>query len=330
MRRSDLLKENRFIPLQPSRRSNNDPARKMFHKAISHVLHEILDEDSSISSTVRNSPYADLLIQHVHSELSIPDNVQWKPETKITWKDIKERSPNYVLIAGSRGTAAIKWDGSEWRAMVATGNGIRKLRSSSINALVGDMKEDLGKVMGYWSSVGTGGYGRSSRGEVEKKRDERERARRIDNPTMLDPTASMSTNLEAIYNKLRPLFLKYVDQAIADVKGVSGIALKNDAYNKVEIKLQILKKLSDIRERLIDDPASVPAELKSRLRPALYMTASHYYPDDTGNFTLGSGYRSNSPDRSEGMKKVVADIANGDQNKLVTLMNYLKHVLLHL
>jgi hypothetical protein len=107
------------------------------------------------------------------------------------------------------------------------------------------------------------------------------------------------------------------------------MALKNDAYNRVEQKLQILKKLGEIRDRLIDDPSTVPSDLKSKLKPALYMTASHYYPDDTGNFTLGSGYRSSSPDRSEGMKKVVSDIANGDQKKLVTLMNYLKHVLLH-
>jgi hypothetical protein len=66
-----------------------------------------------------------------------------------------------------------------------------------------------------------------------------------------------------------------------------------------------------------------------KLRPALYLTASYYYPDETGNFNLGTGYRGRTPERYEGQRKVISDIANGDTKKLTTLMNYLKQSLLH-
>jgi hypothetical protein len=59
------------------------------------------------------------------------------------------------------------------------------------------------------------------------------------------------------------------------------------------------------------------------------MTSSHFYPEETGNFNLGGGYRGRTPERAEGQRKVISDIANGDQQKLKTLMNYLKQSLLH-
>jgi hypothetical protein len=83
------------------------------------------------------------------------------------------------------------------------------------------------------------------------------------------------------------------------------------------------------QEELLDNPKNVPEKLKEKLRPALYLTASYYYPDETGNFNLGTSHRGRPPERYEGQRKVISDIANGDTKKLLTLMNYLKQSLLH-
>jgi len=336
MRSKDLYKGTPVRPKVVARVAANDPVRLALHHTMKGMLDEILDEDSSISSAVRNSPYADVLIKNVHKALAIPANTTWKPEDKVSWTDVKRMSPNFVLLAGSRGTAAIRWGGSQWEGMVASGSGVRTFRSGSIGEVVGDMKEGLGIVMGYWTAVGVGErerYGRgassNSTGPVEKLRRDREDARKFVNPTVLDPKAPHSQNMDAILVKLRPVFAKYIQHAIADVKGAIGMALKNDAYNKVKNKVEILERLKAVQEELLDNKNALPEHIKTKLRPALYLTASYFYPEETGNFTLGTSYRSTTLDNLEGARKVVRDIANGDSKKLITLMNYLKQMLLH-
>jgi hypothetical protein len=302
---------------------------------MTNLLEEILNEDSTITSAVRSSPYADALIRAVHKELAMPHDLEWKEEQKITWADIKSRSPNYVLIQGIDGTGAIKWNGSQWVVVLSSKEGVSTLRDGSINILFTEIKERIGKIRSYWSATNSGvrSYGSkvatNPTGPVEKKRSQRQDARRITSPDSLDPNAGHEHNLQVVIYKLRPLYARYIEQAMADIKGVIGIQLKNNAFSKVKSKLEILDNLERTLEELRDNPKKIPSKLKEKLRPALYMTASHFYPDETGNFNLGGGYRGRSPERSAGQRRVISDIANGDQEKLTTLMNFLKQSLLH-
>lgn len=346
MRSTELFKENIKIlkPKVTQRVAANDPARKALHKTMTGLLEDILDEDSSITdiSAVRSSPYADALIKKVHEYFSMPHDVKWQAEgDKITWADIKKKSPNYVIIQGQDGTGAIKWNGGagNWEVVLSGKEGVKIYSDSSINNLFREIKGTIGKITGYWSAIGVGagstnlsGYSKVStnrEGPVEKKRAMRKAARTIKNPTTLDPNASESQNIQAVMLKLRPVYIKYVAQAIADIKGVIGMSLKNDAYDKVKRKMEILNYLKNIRDELLDNPKVIPERLKDKLRPALYLTSSYYYPDETGEFTLGTGYRSRTPSKTSGQRKVISDIANGDTKKLTTLMNYLKQALLH-
>ena len=337
MRSTELFKENIKIlkPRVTHRVAANDPAREALHTTMTSLLEDILDEDSTITSAVRSSPYADALVKEVHKELAIPHNIRWQEEQKITWADIKSRSPNYVLIQGQDGTGAIKWNGSQWVVVLSSKEGITRFSDGSINILFKEIKERIGKIRGYWSATNTGAksyttsVSTNKAGEVEKLRKERASARKIELPNTLDPNALMPHNFNAVLVKLRPLYIKYLEQAIADVKGVIGIALKNDAYGRVIQKIEMLEKLTAAREDLINNPKIIPERIKDKLRPALYLTASHYYPEDTGDFNLGSGYRGRTPTRPDGQRKVIADIANGDNKKLITLMNYLKQSLLY-
>lgn len=338
MRSTELFKENIKIlkPRVTPRVAAHDPAREALHMTMTSLLEEILDEDSTVTSAVRNSPYADALIKVVHKELAMPHDLQWQPEDqKITWAEIKSKSPNYVLVQGQRGTGAIKWNGSRWEAVLANKERVDKITDSSITDLFKEIKNRIGASKGYWSAVNSGkpsyrgGVADNKIGPVDVLRTARRDARTITRPNTLDPNASREQNIEAVLYKLRPLYAKYIEQAIANIKGVTVISLKNDAYDKVKEKTEILVQLAALQKSLVDKPNEIPQKIKEKLRPALYMTSSHYYPDDTGHFTLSSGYRSRSPERSEGQRKVISDIANGDQKKLVTLMNYLKQSLLH-
>jgi hypothetical protein len=339
MRSTELFKENIKIlkPRVTHRVAANDPARLALHSTITSLLEEILDEDSTINSAVRRSPYSDALVQFVHKELAMPHDLQWQEEQKITWADIKSRSPNYVLIQGQDGTGAVKWDGSQWVVVLSSKEGVTKFSDGSINTLFKQIKETIGKVRGYWSAINSGittwplAVSTNQTGPVDVKRKERKDARTITNPNTLDPNAGSNQNFDAVMIKLLPLYNRYIQQAISDVKGVIGMAIKNDSYNKAKQKLQLLEKLKNTQEELMNNPKTIPEHIKTKLRPALYMTASHFYPEDTGNFTMSAGPYSSSgrPQNEVGPRKVISDIANGDNKKLVTLMNYLKQTLLH-
>lgn len=316
--------------------ADKDPAREALHHTMTYLLREILDEDSSITSAVRSSPYADELIKRVHKDFAMPHDVRWEQLEKVTWADIKSRSPNYVIIQGQNGTGAIKWNGSTWQVMLAGEDGITSDRDDSINTLFKEIKNTIGKITGYWAAIGQGrtsyrGASDNTIGAVDIKRQKRKDSRAmVVNPTTLDPNASREHNTEVILRKLRPVYMRYLEQAIADVKGVVGMALKNDAYGKVSQKITILNNLQNVRQELIDNPDVIPGKIKERLRPALYLTASHFYPDQTGNFALGvHQYGRGQPSSQMGPQQVITDIANGDQKKLITLMNYLKQSLLH-
>lgn len=340
MRSTEIFKENIKIlkPAVTRKVADKDPAREALHYTITHLLREILDEDSTIpdNSGIRRGPYADALVQKVHKEFAMPHDVRWEKLEKVTWADIKSRSPNYVIIQGQDGMGAVKWNGSKWEAMLSSKEGITRDSDASINTLFKEIKERIGKITAQWGAIGQGrqayrGASDNRTGEVDKKRALRKGRREVlTNPNTLDPNAGSAHNTEVILRKLRPVYLRYLEQSIADVKGVVGMALKNDAYNKVSKKIEILNGLQQIKQELISNPNDVPARLKERLRPALYLTASHYYPDQTGNFALGvDRYSRNQPTSMTGVTQVIADIANGDQKKLITLMNFLKQSLLH-
>jgi hypothetical protein len=340
MRSTEIFKENIKIlkPAMTKKVADKDPAREALHYTMTHLLREILDEDSTIPdlSGIRRGPYADALVQKVHKEFAMPHDVRWEKLEKVTWADIKSRSPNYVIIQGQDGMGAVKWNGSKWEAMLSSKEGITRDSDASINTLFKEIKERIGKITAQWGAIGQGrqsyrGASDNRTGEVDKKRSQRQARREVVvSPNTLDPNAGSAHNTEVILRKLRPVYMRYLEQAIADVKGVVGMALKNDSYQKVKQKLEILTNLQNVRQELIDNPDAVPGKIKERLRPALYLTASHYYPDETGNFALGvDRYGRGQPTHSRGPNQVIADIASGDQKKLITLMNYLKQSLLH-
>lgn len=314
---------------------DDDPARALFHKAMGHILGEMLEEDSTIRDTVRSSPYSDVLVREVHKILGISHDQQWVRSEKISWKDIKEKSPNFVLLAGSRGTAAVRWNGKSgtWKIITASGHGIRPYNNSSINAVMQSVKDDIGMITGSFEAKNEGqrsswrGAARGGEGTVDVKRKERKAARDITNPDMLDPGAGMEQNLGAIQKKLRPLYTRYIEQAMADVKGVIGMQLKADAHDRASQKIQILKNLKAMRIHIEDNPDSIPDDIAKKLKPALYMTAAYFYPEETGDIRKGYGFI--SPENLAGPSQVVKDIANGDGKKLATMMNFFKQSLLH-
>jgi hypothetical protein len=77
------------------------------------------------------------------------------------------------------------------------------------------------------------------------------------------------------------------------------------------------------------DDGNISDLLIMAVNNSVVLTARYYYPELTGNVTSGYRYRDSSlvVENPEGLKKVLADIANGDREKLSAVLAYLKRSL---
>ena len=335
MRSKELYESKVKVASKPITASGGN----LLHKAMGDYF-TMLDEASTAGEAVRGSPYADQLISQVHKTLAMGHDIKWAPEQKITWADIKQRAPNFVLIQGTKGTAAIRYAGESYTVMFADADGVHTENSTSINALMNVIKSAIGKPKGYWVATNTGErsrYGRTasgSIGDVERKRSAREKSREVNNPNMLEPNKHYNENFYALIGKLRPLYMKYIQHAIADIKGAAGMAIKNDAFARAAGKIEKARKLQIIYDQLEDSTNihDMPRDIENKIRGAIYLAASHFYPDETGTVSLSSGYRGyrgNTVQNQDGPRHLINDVASGDSAKLAAIMTFFKRLLLH-
>ncbi len=118
--------------------------------------------------------------------------------------------------------------------------------------------------------------------------------------------------------------------AEADVKGMISTMIKNDAYEKAERKLNILKSLQRAAESMeAGELDSAPEWLQKAVGSAIVMAASHHYPEETGEISRGRyGSSGLQATHSEGPKKLLQDISGGDTAKLGTVLGFFKRNLI--
>ena len=315
----------------------------MLHGMMSEMFRSVIDEASEASVAVRGSPYADQLIKKLHTNLDISHKLPWEEQDKIQWREIKEVTPNYVLIAGTTGTAAVKWTGYQYVVYMSTAEGIVRGESESINKLMNDIKQGIGKPTKFFQPKAvktpssydsfSSRYGKEMKPELVRTK--RQIARDPDPRTVkgvLPKQGASNDNLNRLQARLKPLIVRYLTTALADIKGAAAIALKNDAYDVAGRKLNLAKELSAWIVRAEGDATEqqqdrLKRDLNSKIYNAIVMTAGYYYPDSTGEITQnGARLRPNS---SNGVDRVVDDIAAGDNQKLTAVMAYLKQSFLH-
>ena len=136
-------------------------------------------------------------------------------------------------------------------------------------------------------------------------------------------------NNEKLLMKFKPLWAKAIQAAVADIKGMVGNMIKNDAFEKAEKKINQVKKLQAMMDAQETgaDTSNLTSSLQSAIQYAVGMAAVHYYPEKTGAFIRDYGGRQN-PENQEGMRMVLNDIAQGDTSKLGTVLAFFKRTLI--
>ena len=128
--------------------------------------------------------------------------------------------------------------------------------------------------------------------------------------------------------KFKPLWVRAITASIADIKGHVANMVKNDAFEKAKKKLIHIENLQQGLERLEAGDTDTPGFLNSAINSAVLMTASHYYPETTGNIERSRYGGGMSAQFNEGPAQLLKDIAAGDQKKLGTVLAFFKRSLI--
>jgi hypothetical protein len=142
------------------------------------------------------------------------------------------------------------------------------------------------------------------------------------------PISDFNTvNVTTLTKRFKPLFRKILVASKADINGVIASMAKNDAHHKVDKKIDQVKLIDQAIQGL--DNNEISDVLGNAVSASVILTARYYYPQLTGNVTSGYRYRDNglTAEKNEGVVKVLADIANGDREKLSAVLAYLKRSL---
>lgn len=252
------------------------------------------------------------LIRYLHKNTRLPHDLGRYMELKQNFKfgDIKKeadynsRKNFWLIIVGQAGSACvIPTKNGNWKMIVSTlDEGILENTYTRIStAIEWATNNFIGNIL--FRFQGEGPFAKTRL--LPKKQDE---------PTIQD-----------IYNRLQPLIDKIIDQAIADVRGMVITQLKNDAFEKAGAKIEKLNKLSSMKDQMT--PMRVKQTfLDYYLKGAIMMTASHFYPEQTGTITTNRNYTYQST-KITGVDKIYSDIGKGDMKKIAAILYYLKREL---
>lgn len=318
------------------------------YKLFANLLESILLEASTAIDMVKLNPGGREIAEFLHRKSALGHDVDWEIVKKIPWSELKgsrwsRGGGGWIILIGQNGTGAIRASGGDYSVSASNGKPAapaqdtgwdpNRFFSKSVGAggrAIELIKGVTGPIRSYAISM--------DRGEVARKREKRKdlhRAAVKQGGKEILSTEDAQASAEAMLMRFKPLWIKMITQAMADIKGFVGLQVKNHAFAKVKPKLERLQRLDVILDLLQSktadddddhDPNAINDYLKTSIYHAVDLTARHYYPDQVSDRqTFGNRYSSSA---SEGVKRVLTDISKGDTRKLGTVLGFFKRTLL--
>jgi hypothetical protein len=286
------------------------------YKIFADLFESFIKEDSSAIGVIGSLNGGKAVAQKLHKDMGLAHDQEFKSVPKIAWSELKDMYRGaWVLIKGANGAGAIRARNSSYESLAFNPetNEVRVFRDSRGGNNIDFLKNNIGKLVGFYVGKESG-----KTADLQKKRKSDQAG-----------AGTQQVNQETLIKKFKPLWLKSIRAAEADIKGMITTMIKNDAYDKAERKLGILKSLQraadDIEMGTLRD---TPEWLQRSVSNAILMAASHHYPEETGEIERARYGGSISSQNSEGPRKLLNDISNGDTSKLGTILGFFKRNLI--
>jgi hypothetical protein len=289
------------------------------YKLIAQLFESFVQEDSTAMGVIGNLPGGRALVKKMHSSMNLAHDQQYTQVDKISWSQLKDAYKGaWVLIKGAKGAGAIRASSGSYESVAVNGQTgeVESFRNDRGGSNIDFLKGHIGKLQAFYVGKETGSA-------ATKKRDRAANKAGVGEP--------QSVTKDTLVKKFKPLWVRAMTAAEADVKGMITTMIKNGAYDKAERKLSILKSLQRATDAIESgELESAPEWLQGAVQSAIAMAASHHYPQDTGELSKSRWTRDNSltPANSAGMNQVLRDIAGGDTAKLGTVLGFFKRNLI--
>ena len=281
----------------------------------------MLNEDSTAMDQLRGSPGAEEIVRALHTQSELHHLQDYQVISKISWSDLKHTG-DWVLFRGQTGTAALRADKEGYTVWAsgsrASGEVVKKYYTRGGDVLT-FMRDVIGRITATLVSRNIGDV----RHKVSDIQAKRAAARKPTGKAMGQPASNQSLLL-----RFKPLLIRYVTAAEADMRGIVNSMIKSGAYRNAKPKIDRMEALHDINMALQSGQNSIYDEkLEKTIQSAVILAAGHYYPEETGQIQKSyGGFRS---DNSEGTRKLLADIGSGDNKKLAAVMGFFQRMLVH-
>jgi hypothetical protein len=288
--------------------------RPQSYQLFSQLLEGYLNEASTSLNLILDNPGGKQVVKHLHTDMGLAHDQDYRQVEKISWSELKDtRRGAWVIIKGTTGTGAIRATAAGgYEATASSGGPVDSFADGRGGNLLDFLKSKIGKLNKFYVGNNT-----STVNDKRKKRADQQAG-----------TDTTMVSVETLTKKFKPLWVKAITAAIADVKGHIANQIKNDAFDKAAKKLDHVKRLQQSIESLETD-SDTPNSVRAAINVAVLMAASHHYPEQTGAISRsgygGGGYNA---ERSEGGSQLMKDIAGGDQKKLGTVLTFFKRSLI--
>ena len=292
------------------------------YKYFSQLCESIVTEASTAMAQF-TGPGAQEILKQLHTTQAFGHDVTPEPVARPKWTDLKERPGTWLLIAGNKGFGAVKF---------VPGGFKRGSGQYTIYASTGKPDPQEGNMVystTEYNVAEANNFLKTYIGDARKfyTVDSEYSTQLHTNRAMEKPDISNFATTTKLATRFKPLFRKILVASKADINGVIANMAKNDAHHKVEKKIEQVRLIDQAIQNL--DDGEMSDLLTGAVNNSLILTARYYYPDKTGNISSGYRYRDNSlmSEKNEGVTQVLSDIANGDREKLSTVLAYLKRSL---
>lgn len=282
------------------------------HKIFAQLCEAYVNEASTAMNLIAGKAGGPEVVRKLHKDMKLAHDLGYSPRDKISWSDIKGTSYGYwVIVQADNGTGAIRSINDRYEAVASTGGEVKSFTDTKGGNILDFFKNEIGKPRKFFVA-------RNTRAVSDKQQ-----KRAGDKPS----DAAVVTK-DTIVKKFKPLWIRAMTAAIADIKGHIANMIKNDAFEKAKKKLGYLDSLYASLEELQAGATDTSEYVERAVNMAVLMAASHHFPEQTGNIERSRWGGGVSAQFSEGPDMLLKAIAGGDTAKLGTVLGFFKKALI--
>ena len=282
-------------------------------KQFVELCETFLPEVSSAMGLINGKAGGTEVIKFLHANKKLSHEQSFNEIPKISWSSLKDSYKGaWVVILGDKGVGAIKATGSTYETVASSGGEVKSFSDSRGGNNIDFLKANIGGLRKFFS-----GKDKGSVSDLQRRRQQ--------NTSGSEPN---KVSQETLVKKFKPLWVKAITAAIADIKGHIANQIKNDAFEKAKKKLNQIESLQNGLEAIENGSEDIPGFVGNSVNIAILMAASHYYPETTGEIrrsSYGGGYAAT---HNEGPQRLLKDISEGDTAKLGTILAFFKRSLI--